>query len=190
LPVGRRVVVIGGGMTAIDIAVQSKLLGAEIVDLVYRRGRRAMGASRYEQALAQTNGVTIRHWARPVRILADERVLGVEFEGTAQDPASGELVGTGEFWALEADIVFKAVGQKLAFDAGADDVLLQRHRGKLVVDEKRRTSLPGVWAGGDCVADGDDLTVTAVQHGKLAALSIDRYLREEFAAGTRAVGKA
>jgi glutamate synthase (NADPH/NADH) small chain len=149
-----------------------------------------MGASHYEQALAQTNGVTIRHWARPVRILADERVLGVEFEGTAQDPASGEIVGTGEFWALEADIVFKAVGQKLAFDAGADDVLLQRHRGKLVVDEKRRTSLPGVWAGGDCVADGDDLTVTAVQHGKLAALSIDRYLREEFAEGTRAVGRA
>jgi len=186
LPVGRRVVVIGGGMTAIDIAVQSKLLGAEIVDLVYRRGRRAMGASRYEQALAQTNGVTIRHWARPVRILADERVLGVEFETTALDAPSGELVGSGEFWALEADIVFKAVGQKLAFD----DALLRRHRGKLLVDEQCRTSVPGVWAGGDCVADGDDLTVTAVQHGKVAALSIDRYLREEFAARTRAVGGA
>ena len=189
LPVGRRVVVIGGGMTAIDIAVQSKLLGAETVDLVYRRGQDAMGASRFEQALAQTNGVTIRHWATPSRILADERVLGVEFEQTTID-AGGKLVGTGAFWALEADIVFKAVGQKLAFDAGADDALLQKQKAKLIVDEDRRTSLPGVWAGGDCVADGDDLTVTAVQHGKLAAISIDRYLREQLSAGKRAVGES
>jgi glutamate synthase (NADPH/NADH) small chain len=177
LPVGRRVVVIGGGMTAIDIAVQCKLLGAETVDLVYRRGRDAMGASRYEQTLAQTSGVTIRHWARPMRILAEGHVLGVEFEETQLD-ADGKLAGTGVRWVLEADIVFKAVGQKLALDAGADDALLQKHNGKLVVDEERQTSLPGVWAGGDCVADGDDLTVTAVQHGKLAAISIDRYLRE------------
>ncbi|HWM27339.1 MAG TPA: NAD(P)-dependent oxidoreductase [Woeseiaceae bacterium] len=176
LPVGRRVVVIGGGMTAIDIAVQSKLLGAESVDLVYRRGPEEMGASRFEQELAQTNGVQIRHWAKPSRVLADDRVLGVEFERTVSD-AQGKLNGTGEFWALEADVVFKAVGQKLAFEAGADNVLLQRDQGKLIVDEERRTSLPGVWAGGDCVADGDDLTVTAVQHGKLAAISIDRYLR-------------
>jgi glutamate synthase (NADPH/NADH) small chain len=189
LPVGRRVVVIGGGMTAIDIAVQSKLLGAETVDLVYRRGPDAMGASGYEQALAQTSGVTIRHWARPARILADERVLGVEFEQTALD-AGGDLAGAGAFWSLPADIVFKAVGQKLAFDAGADDALLKKHKGKLVVDERRRTSLPGVWAGGDCVADGDDLTVTAVQHGKLAAISIDRYLREELPAGAHAVGES
>ena len=176
LPVGRRVVVIGGGMTAIDIAVQSKLLGAESVDVVYRRGPADMGASRYEQDLARTRGVHIRHWARPSRILADNHVLGVEFERTAIDNAAA-LSGTGEYWTLEADVVFKAVGQKLAFEAGADNVLLQRERGKLVVDHEQRTSLPGVWAGGDCVAPGDDLTVTAVQHGKLAAISIDRYLR-------------
>ncbi|MGH8167400.1 MAG: NAD(P)-dependent oxidoreductase [Woeseiaceae bacterium] len=182
LPVGRRVVVIGGGMTAIDIAVQSKLLGAESVDLVYRRGPEEMGASRFEQELAQTNGVQIRHWAKPSRVLADDRVLGVEFERTVSD-VHGKLNGTGEFWALEADVVFKAVGQKLAFEAGADNVLLQRDKGKLIVDEERRTSLPGVWAGGDCVADGDDLTVTAVQHGKLAAISIDRYLRGAAAGG-------
>ena len=175
LPVGRRIVVIGGGMTAIDIAVQSRLLGAESVDLVYRRGPEAMGASAYEQSLAQTKGVQIRHWARPVRIIADGRVLGVEFERTALD-ASGALTGTSAFFTLEADVVFKAVGQTLAFGAGEDDAALGKHRGKLVVDEERRTSLPGVWAGGDCVADGDDLTVTAVQHGKLAAISIDRYL--------------
>jgi glutamate synthase (NADPH/NADH) small chain len=113
----------------------------------------------------------------------------VEFEQTALD-AGGDLVGTGAFWVLEADIVFKAVGQNLAFGLGADDILLQQHKGKLIVDEERRTSLPGVWAGGDCVADGEDLTVTAVQHGKVAAISIDRYLREELSAGVRAVGES
>ena len=48
---------------------------------------------------------------------------------------------------------------------------------RIAVDEERTTSLPGVWAGGDCVAGGEDLTVSAVQDGKLAALSIDRFLR-------------
>ncbi len=71
LPVGRRVVVIGGGMTAIDIAVQSKRLGAETVDIVYRRGPEQMGASEFEQNLAKTNGVTIHHWAGPVELSGD-----------------------------------------------------------------------------------------------------------------------
>ena len=65
LPVGRRVVVIGGGMTAIDAAVQSKLLGAEDVTIVYRRGQPEMKASLWEQELAQTKGVKIMHWAQP-----------------------------------------------------------------------------------------------------------------------------
>ena len=68
LPVGRDIVVIGGGMTAIDVAVQSKRLGAEQVHMVYRRGPEQMGASVFEQALAQTSGVTIHHWASPERI--------------------------------------------------------------------------------------------------------------------------
>ena len=74
LPVGRQVVVIGGGMTAIDIAVQSKRLGADVVEIVYRRGPEQMGASQYEQDFAQTSGVTIRHWSRPVKLLVGESV--------------------------------------------------------------------------------------------------------------------
>ena len=177
LPVGRRIVVIGGGMTAIDIAVQSRLLGAESVDIVYRRGATEMGASRYEQELAQTRGVTIRHWAAPKRIVADShgRVIGVEFERTVMG-AEGALAGTGEYWSIDADIVFKAVGQNMDSD-GRITQTLQRQGGKLSLDDEYRTSLPGVWAGGDCAAEGADLTVTAVQHGKLAAISIDRFLR-------------
>ncbi|MEX2494728.1 MAG: NAD(P)-dependent oxidoreductase [Woeseia sp.] len=175
LPVGRRVVVVGGGMTAIDIAVQSKLLGAETVDIVYRRGAKDMGASRYEQQLAQTKGVGIRHWATPRRILQDEDgcASGVEFERSIAG-ADGRLGGSGEYWSTEADIVFKAVGQTLD-DRGLDE--LQKTGRKIKADEELRTSLEGVWAGGDCIAGGDDLTVTAVQHGKLAALSIDRFLK-------------
>ena len=69
LPIGRRVVAIGGGNTAIDIAVQAKRLGAEDVTIVYRRGADAMSATEHEQEFAQTNGVRIKHWATPVRLI-------------------------------------------------------------------------------------------------------------------------
>ena len=73
LPVGRHIVVIGGGMTAIDIASQTKRLGAEDVTIVYRRGPEQMNASVYEQELAQTDGVLLRHWLQPTRLLAEAR---------------------------------------------------------------------------------------------------------------------
>src|SRR5690606_26769984 len=83
LPIGRRVVVIGGGMTAIDAAVQSKLLGAEEVTICYRRGPDQMNASGYEQDLAAANGVAIRHWLQPKRVLGEgERTAGIELEYT------------------------------------------------------------------------------------------------------------
>src|SRR3546814_3604831 len=72
LPVGRRVVVIGGGNTAIDIAVQTWRLGAEEVTLVYRRGPEALSATHHEQDFAQTCGVTIRHWAQPKALRSEE----------------------------------------------------------------------------------------------------------------------
>ncbi len=179
LPVGRRIVVIGGGMTAIDVAVQSRKLGAEFVDMVYRRGPAQMGASSYEQEFALKNGVTLRHWARPVRILGDDFVTGVEFERTTIDE-HGKLIGTGERYTIEADVVFKAVGQILGSDLpAAQNAVLRTQGGKLSVNGERRTSIDGVWAGGDCSADGEDLTVTAVQDGKIAAIAIDRYLRDK-----------
>jgi glutamate synthase (NADPH/NADH) small chain len=174
LPVGRNVVVVGGGMTAVDIAVQSKRLGAERVDIVYRRGTEQMGASRFEQDLAQTSGVGITYWAQPVRVLGDEHITGIEFVRTELD-GSGTLVTRDESITLEADTVFKAIGQKLESDTLGT---LQMEHGRIVVDENQRTSLDDVWAGGDCVVGGDDLTVSAVQHGKLAAIAIDRWLRK------------
>jgi dihydropyrimidine dehydrogenase (NAD+) subunit PreT len=179
LPVGRHVVVIGGGMTAIDIACQTRRLGAEDVTIVYRRGQEHMSASEKEQDWAQTNGIRIKHWSRPQRLLTEKSaVTAVEFEYTRLD-AGGKLVGTGERYTLAADMVFKAIGQTLVADPfieGGKQVLLTRD-GRVGVDEQRRTSLPGIWAGGDCVAGGQDLTVAAVEDGKQAALSIDASLR-------------
>ena len=179
LPVGRRIVVIGGGMTAIDIACQTKRLGAEDVTMIYRRGPEQMGASDKEQDWAQTNGVRIKHWARPVRLLSQGSTLtGIEFEYTRLD-AAGKLAGTGERYTLAADMVFKAIGQVLVKDPFDDNGrwLLDMRDGRIAVDVQRRTSIPGVWAGGDCVAGGQDLTVAAVEDGKQAAHSIDSFLR-------------
>ncbi len=166
-------------MTAIDIAVQSKRLGSEIVDIVYRRGPEQMGASQYEQDFAQTSGVTIRHWASPIKLLISDRVTGIEFERTELD-ANGKLNPTGDKWSLNADIVFKAVGQSVASEVFGDAAeSFEQKGGKLLVDENRQTSLSDVWAGGDCIYGSDDLTVTAVQDGKVAANSIDRALRPQ-----------
>lgn len=178
LPVGRRVVAIGGGNTAIDIAVQAKRLGADDVTIVYRRGPDAMSATAHEQEFAQTNGVRIKHWARPLRLLGEtKQLVAVEFEYTRLD-AAGRLLGTGEVFSLEADQVFKAIGQALVPDPlrSSDRQVLEMQGAKIAVDSDRHTSLPGVWAGGDCTA-GPDLTVQAVQDGKVAAHAIDRWLR-------------
>jgi glutamate synthase (NADPH/NADH) small chain len=172
LPVGRKVVVIGGGMTAIDAAVQSKLLGAEEVTMVYRRGKDQMNASGFEQDLAASKGVTIRHWLAPKRVIVQfGKVEGIELSYMALDDA-GTLKPTGETTIIACDQVFKAIGQTLATDGGG--VVLAG--GKIEVDAEGRTSMEKVWAGGDCATGGDDLTVTAVAEGRDAAESIHRYL--------------
>ncbi len=179
LPVGRRVVVIGGGMTAIDAAVQARLLGAEQVTIVYRRDRARMNASPYEQDLAASRGVAIRHGLAPRRVLVSgDRVTGLELAYMAPGP-TGALEPTGETTIIACDQVFKAIGQTLA--PAADGLVLAA--GRIAVDAEGRTSLPGVWAGGDCAAGGDDLTVTAVAAGRDAAESINRALRGGAAAG-------
>ncbi len=166
LPVGRNVVVIGGGMTAIDAAVQSKLLGAETVTVAYRRGRDAMGASRFEQDLATSKGVRILTNVQPVAVHGDGAVREIELEYTVS--AGGGLTPTGETVRLAADQVFRAIGQRL--ENTPDGLALSD--GKIAVTGPGRTSVAGVWAGGDCAGGGADLTVTAVAEGRDAAMDI------------------
>ena len=169
LPIGRKVVVIGGGMTAVDAAVQSKKLGAEEVSMVYRRGPEGMSASRYELDWAQKNGVSIRYRAAPKEVLTNgAQVCGVRFAVTRMD--TGKLVETQETFSLAADQVFKAIGQ--SFVSQPIGALVDLKGGRILADGQGRTSNAKVWAGGDCRVGGRDLTVEAVEHGKLAALSI------------------
>jgi dihydropyrimidine dehydrogenase (NAD+) subunit PreT len=131
------------------------------VTLCYRGPRERMKASAYEQELAQTRGVVIRCEMQPVRLVAEGGyIAAVEF-------ASG-----GEAVTVPCDQVFKAIGQAL----DTDGLPLALTGGRIAVDAEGRTSLPKVWAGGDCVAAGDDLTVTAVAQGRDAAESIHRAL--------------
>jgi glutamate synthase (NADPH/NADH) small chain len=178
LEIGRRVVVIGGGNTAIDIAVQAKKLGAEDVTIVYRRGPDNMSATWHEQELAQTNGVGIKHWARPVRLIGHNGGLReVQFEYTQLDE-QGRLMTTGDRFILQADMLFKAIGQNFVPDPLGTEAsqVVELADGRIQVNAEHQTSLPDVWAAGDCVP-GEDLTVSAVQGGKVAAESIDRALR-------------
>lgn len=172
LPIGRHVVVIGGGMTAVDAAVQSRLLGAEHVTIVYRRDREAMAASDYELDHASTEGVKIITNAMPVAAYGDGKVVDIEFAYTRT--GKNGLEKTGETFRLRADNVFKAIGQMLD---GAPDTLTLK-RGKVVISATGRTNLSGVWAGGDCAAGGEDLTVTAVAQGRDAADDIHAVLTQ------------
>lgn len=166
LPVGRDVVVIGGGMTAVDAAVQSKLLGAQNVTIVYRRGQEKMSASGYEQEHATSAGVRIITNASPVAVHQSGAAMEVEFAYTVDGPDG--MTPTGETFRLRADQVFKAIGQTLS---GAPEGLALAG-GKIAVTGAGRTSVAGVWAGGDCAAGGEDLTVTAVAEGRDAAEDI------------------
>ncbi len=162
LPIGRRVVVIGGGMTAVDAAVQSRLLGAEDVHMVYRRGPEQMSASLAEQQWAQTNGVAIHHHLSPVAIDGDAGGHAVAVRFATAD---------GSEHAFAADMVMKAIGQKLD-DGVLATAGLALAGGRVVADADGRTGVAGLWAGGDCRAGGRDLTVEAVEDGKRAARSI------------------
>jgi glutamate synthase (NADPH/NADH) small chain len=174
LPIGRRVVVIGGGMTAVDAAVQAKLLGAEDVHMVYRRGPEQMSASRAEQDWAQTHGVTIHHWLVPLEVTGSNgHASAVQF--ARQALVDGKLCATGEIQTLAADMVLKAIGQRLGNPLLAESGL--RLLGdRIATDDVGQTSLRGVWAGGDCRAGGLELTVEAVAHGKQSALAIHEHL--------------
>jgi len=166
VPVGRRVVVIGGGMTAVEAAVQARLLGAEDVTVVYRRSADAMPASEAERIFATSKGVRIMTGAVPLRLVGGTRVEAVDFAHAAED-GRARRPGSGTF-RLPADQVLRAIGQRLEEAPGG----LALEDGRIRCDALGRTSVAGIWAGGDCVAGGRDLVVAAVAAGRDAALDM------------------
>jgi glutamate synthase (NADPH/NADH) small chain len=178
---GKKVAVIGGGNTAIDAVTQSARLGADTVYLVYRRDQYAMGAYDHEQELARKDGGTFVMQAQPIEVLGEDgQVTGLKCVRTQSADGDNrysklEYVDGSEF-TLEVDYVLRATGQSKhvglfeRFDGLDVDT---KHLP--VVDDQGRTSLEGVWAGGDCVSGGQEV-VNAVAEGKDAARSIHAYL--------------
>ncbi|MBU2154773.1 MAG: NAD(P)-dependent oxidoreductase [Gammaproteobacteria bacterium] len=178
LPVAERCIVLGAGNTAIDMAVQMSKLGARDVNLVYRRGFEEMGATEHEQDIAKANQVRLLTWAQPDAVLLNEQgqVRGMRFARTRME--NGRLQSTGQTFELAADAIFTAIGQAFDGQVLSDPLAreLKREGERIWVDAQLQTSVPGVYAGGDCTALGQDLTVQAVQHGKLAAEAIHSHL--------------
>ncbi len=173
LKLGRRVVVYGGGNTAVDVARTAKRLGAEPV-IVYRRTREQMPAHDFEIDEALEEGVVV-NWLRTIKE-ADEHALKVE---TMVLDENGWPQPTGEFETIEADTVVLALGQNVdqRLLTNLEGVELNRD-GVVEVGPDMMTAFRGVFAGGDMVPSERTVTV-AVGHGKKAARHIDAYLRDE-----------
>ena len=178
MAVGRAVAVIGAGNTAIDCATIAKRLGASIVTMVYRRSEREMSAYPHESEFIRKEGVEFRFLTQPVRVLAENgRVAGLECVPMKLGPpdSSGrrapEPAADGSNFIIPADQVVKAVGQEKPSLARALGLAVKR--GFIQVNADFETSIPGVFAGGDCIRSKNAAsTVMAVQDGKLAAESI------------------
>lgn len=179
--IGRRVVVIGAGNTAIDCATIAKRLGADEVTMVYRRSEKEMTAYAHEYDFIKREGVGFSFLTQPVRVHTENGVakslecmrmrLG---SADASGRPSPEPVAGSEF-LLPADQIVKAIGQEKP--SLATLLKLKTQKGFILVNENFETSLPGVYAGGDCIrARGAASTVMAVQDGKLAARAIHERL--------------
>ncbi|MEL0629813.1 NAD(P)-dependent oxidoreductase [Psychromonas aquatilis] len=168
-------IVIGAGNTAIDIACQLKRLGTEEVTLVYRRGEEQMSATSHEQQIAKNHQVRIKTWSQPSKINVDNEgaLTSMTFNKTYLD--EGKLISSDEAFDIPCSAVFKAVGQKMAYPQ-TEQLIPTISNGKVATFHNQLTSIDGVFAGGDCTGVGQDLTVEAVQQGKLAALAIHQSL--------------
>lgn len=169
IQLGKNVVVIGAGNTAVDAATQAKRLGADKVTMAYRRREEDAPAYDYELELARLDGIEFLWESSPIEIVPDSNggIAGVTFQGS-----KGNAV-------VPCDMVIEAIGQrkKTSFFADVCGVAVDE-RGRVVVNERMQTSEPTIFAGGDCVNGGAE-AVDAAQMGKLAALGIHRFVMGE-----------
>ncbi|MEQ1603365.1 MAG: NAD(P)-dependent oxidoreductase [Pyrinomonadaceae bacterium] len=160
IPIGKNVVVIGAGNTAIDAVTQAKRLGAEKVTLMYRRTAKDAPAYDYEMELARKDGIEFMWETTPVEIDGHSSVMGMRIRQ-----------GNSEF-KIDCDMVIKAIGQTKTTSFFTDVVdIATDTKGRVIVNENMQTSDAKVFAGGDC-ANGGAEAVDAAQMGKLAAQGI------------------
>lgn len=171
--VGRNVLVIGAGNTAVDCATEAVRLGAESVTISYRRTAAEMSAYKYEYELAKSDGVQFEWNAMPVEFVQESgRLTGVKFQRVACLPGSRSTLPEpvpGSEYVIPCDMAIKALGQVPLADFIRSMPGLQFERGRLLVDRNTGyTGVPGLYAGGDCISKGAEI-VNAVQEGKIAA---------------------
>ncbi|MEI8094380.1 MAG: NADPH-dependent glutamate synthase [Spirochaetales bacterium] len=181
----KKVAVLGGGNVAMDAARMALRLGAEEVNIIYRRTRDEMPARAEEVEHAAEEGITFHFLSNPVRILGDEtgRVKAVECQRyeLGEADASGRrkpLPIEGAFFTLEMDTVIPALGNVSNPLIKQTTIELETNkRGNIVVDDQKRTSMPRVYAGGDIVL-GAATVILAMGEGRTAAAAITKDLAE------------
>lgn len=175
---GRRVVVYGGGNTAMDVARTAKRLGATEAVVVYRRNREKMPAHDFEVTEAIEEGVRMK-WLSTIKHADGGKILIEKMELDE----TGFPQGTGEMEELEADSVVLALGQDadLSLLEGVEGI--ESDGGTVAVSPNMMTGHPGIFAGGDMVPDERTVTV-GIGHGKRAARNIDAWLSGVAYAGT------
>ena len=168
---GRKVVVYGGGNTAIDVARSAKRMGAEPL-IIYRRTREKMPAHDFEVEEALQEGVSVK-WLSTITEAENPKEIRIE---KMKLDENGNPQPTGEFETVEADTVVLALGQNV--DQSLIDKIpgLDIEKGVVKVDRFMRTGVPGIYAGGDMVPGDRNVTV-AIGHGYKAAYGIDCYLK-------------
>ncbi|MBN2402458.1 MAG: FAD-dependent oxidoreductase [Spirochaetes bacterium] len=178
---GERVIVLGGGNTAMDAARSAVRLGVKDVTIVYRRSRQEMPAQKIEVDEAIEEGVNFQFLSTPVSIQKSgnmlqvncmRMVLGEPDKSGRRRPVPQE----GSEFTLTASTVISAIGQSVDGQCIGDTRLLDKWGNILVDSKSMQTSIPWVFSGGDCVT-GPDIAVTAIGAGKRAAQSIDQYVR-------------
>ncbi|MBV6495266.1 MAG: NAD(P)-dependent oxidoreductase [Acidobacteria bacterium ACB1] len=176
VPLGKSVVVIGAGNTAVDAATQAKRLGAERVVMLYRRSESEMPAYDYEYELAKQDGIEFVWQAAPIKILSQE---GVSIVVGGLLLTCEKTDGSRELLEIPCDMVIKAIGQEKmrSFFEDVAGVALDE-KGRVIVNEQMQTSDARIFAGGDCVNGGGE-AVEAAQMGKHAAIGIHSSLTGE-----------
>jgi heterodisulfide reductase subunit A-like polyferredoxin len=185
--IGRRVLVIGGGNTAVDTARTALRIGAQDVRILYRRSRAEMPASAEEIEQAEHEGIHLELLTQPIEAIAKNgrlAALRCVRMRLGEPDASGRrrpLPIEGSEFVIECDTMIAAVAQapEISFLDPGHGLRVDPRRQTFVVDEQTlATNRPGIFAGGDAVR-GPAALIEAIAHGRRAALSIDRYLRGE-----------
>ncbi len=183
IPVGRRVAVIGGGNTAVDSALAALRLGAEEATVVYRRTGEEMPAYKKEMERARLEGIRFVWLAAPIRIMGKKKAEGIRCIrmrlGAPDESGRPRPVPVrGSEFVLPCDMVIKALGQALFEDLAARIKGLKLKKGLIIVDSKTgATSVPKLFAGGDCAWGGGGEMVNAVSEGIRAARGMDQMLK-------------